>query len=369
MKRIALSLHSIMIIVSLFLLSAVAWKAVCINIVTYPAKDNLGSFRHAVQLITETVNNAGSWSEFIPQRQKIAQLDALAVYYETGHIGSSQVMKGKGKWLFYNDAATLTDFEGKEKYSDEEMNQFLSSAQNFAQYLQNKGIQYAVLISPNKENLYHEFMPSQYQYDEESRTDLLTKHLFQNGINIINAKDALAQYKNRYPLYYYFDTHWNQVGAYIGVGEAAKTWGLRIPPIEDRTVNYENPEETAHEYQDDLAGMAAMPFLSKKEVLLTVEGSYTVDWRTFFKHETEVMHYENKDASIHKAVFMIGDSFRAAMLPALCEQFRDVYVIHRNAYQPGMMEEIHPDYVIIGYVERFASEMKNLEKMIEYDEG
>ena len=73
----------------------------------------------------------------------------------------------------------------------------------------------------------------------------------------------------------------------------------------------------------------------------------------------QVSHYTNEKALLAKKIFLIGDSFRTAMIPALSEVFQEVYVIHRSDYTPEMLETVSPDYVVVEYVERYVGQMKD----------
>ena len=60
-------------------------------------------------------------------------------------------------------------------------------------------------------------MPDVYSHVDKTRTDLMAEFLSNQGINIVSPKNYLIDIHERLQLYYYYDTHWNQLGAYIGV--------------------------------------------------------------------------------------------------------------------------------------------------------
>lgn len=227
------------------------------------------------------------------------------MYLTVGEISSSQVIKGNGKWLFYkgtSETNSMADFEGTNRYSQDDMKAMAQVAKQTQEILANKGIKFAIIVAPNKENIYAEFMPDIYIYANVSSRDLLIEYMAQNGVNIIYPKaDLLANHLDQ--LYYSYDIHWKQLGAYIWTGR-----NLKLNRI-----------------------------------------------------NSEVSHYSNPDAEVVRKVLLVEDSFRFAIVPSLKEAYYDVYVMHRLYYTSAFLNKIEPDYLSTEYVERYSIELKEIE--------
>ena len=118
--------------------------------------------------------------------------------------------------------------------------------------------------------------------------------------------------------------------------------------------------------EDDLAKMIGLRSIFSDEKEYEVDGTVQMDWTTYEEEQTsnKISHFYNENAIKNSRVFLIGDSFRSSMVPALREQFVDVYVVHRSYYTTKMLDEIHPDYLIAEYVERYSSEIGEIASLL-----
>lgn len=102
--------------------------------------------------------------------------------------------------------------------------------------------------------------------------------------------------------------------------------------------------------------MLGLRWVFNDEKEYKVDGTVDIEWERFANEQADGMsHFKNDNAMICGVVFLIGDSFRTSMVPLLGETFSDVYVVHRNSYEPEMFNEVSPDYLILEYVERYSS--------------
>lgn len=271
---------------------------------------------------------------------------------------------GGNKWLFYKsetDGDPIKDYEGTNRYSTEEKQEILQQALKTQNELESRGISFIFLIAPNKENVYSEYMSDTYKHADISSTDILIGYLQDNGVRIVSPKAELLAEHMKQQLYYSYDTHWNQLGAYIGVKNALAEWSISIPDLAARNITASALKENYHYCaSDDLADMLGLRSLVfNDEIEYVVDGTYLIDWTEFEvqQENKEVSHYHNPDAKVNSSVFLVGDSFRVSMLPALGEVFSDIFVVHRHYYAPDMIDQIDPEYVIIEYVERYSSEI------------
>jgi hypothetical protein len=246
------------------------------------------------------------------------------------------------------------------------MDRIAKSASMVQKSLEDMNCKVAILFAPNKENVYYDYMPSTYNHAERSSTDLLVEYLIDKGVNAVSPKAALLSNARDHQLYYSYDTHWNQLGAYIGVKETLSEWDIEIPDLSERKIIAASLKEHYHYTgDDDLAKMAGLRSFFSDEIEYTIEDTALMDWEVFETEQdsSSISHFHNKSATNDKKLFLIGDSFRASMVPSLSEQFSDVYVVHRSYFTASMIYETKPDYVIFEYVERYSREVKNLDTL------
>ncbi len=300
----------------------------------------------------------------------LMKIDSMLTYYALGEIESVQVIGGANNWLFFKsstDGNSIADYEGTNPYSDKEMRAILQTALHTQNEIENKGIEFVVIVAPNKENIYSEYMPDSYTHSDISSTDRLIDYLDENGVNIISPKSELLSNHLDYQVYYSYDTHWNQLGAYIGVKDVLAAWSIDIPDLNERTVLTKNLKNNYHYgAEDDLAAVVGLLSVFDDEIEYEVEGTVLMDWDKYEEEQTAsiISHFVNEQAIVQATVFLVGDSFRSSMIPALRETFSDVYVVQRSFYESSMLDEIDPDYLISEYVERYSSDIGYIDNLI-----
>lgn len=134
------------------------------------------------------------WSGTMVNKSKLSEIDSLCTFYITKEIMSSQVIYGKNNWLFYKsttDGDSIADYEGSNRYTSAEMNYILGESLLAQRELEQRGIECAILVAPNKENVYSKYMPETYIHESISSTDILIKYLDKNDVSIISPKPCV----------------------------------------------------------------------------------------------------------------------------------------------------------------------------------
>ena len=304
------------------------------------------------------------WSVY--KKKELSKIDSLITYYGMREVASVQVFAGKDKWLFYKtttDGDPIADYEGTNLFTQEQLERRTKSSLSAQKKLAKKGIKLAIVIAPNKENIYWEYMPETYVRAETTRTDQLVEYMNEKGVNAVSPKKELLDEHLVMPLYYYYDTHWNQLGAYICAGKTLASWNLTMPALSERTITPKPLKGNYHYHgQDDLANILDMRNVFSDETEYEIEGTVPMDWETYGSEQSKgiLSHFYNENAVNHAGILILGDSFRSAMIPALREQFTDVYVSSRKEFDYQIMDQIDPDYVIVEYAERYSGSISNI---------
>ena len=318
--------------------------------------DSLDSLINSVDL---------TWSVY--ENSSLSKMDSVATYLATGEVSSVQVVGGSEGWLFYRTnkygTDSIGDYEGTNLYSQQELDNIAQDVISAQNELKKRGIKVEFFIPPNKENVYFEFMPDTYSHADISRSDKLIEYLKEKGVNIVSAKEELIKEHLTTPLYYKTDTHWNQLGAYIGVRKVLSELGIHIPELSDRIFTSKDLNGNYNcTYGAELSRMAGLQFAFKDDEVYEIEGCTRVDWQAYENEQSEkgVSHFHNDNAKVKTSMLLIGDSFRTMMIPPLGEQFEDLYVISREEMSIQKIDEISPEYMIIEYVERYSGRLKDI---------
>lgn len=297
------------------------------------------------------------FGKHIFEKPALSALDSIVTRATTGQIISFQVVQGKEGWLFYKhptDGDCIADFEGTDLYSEELLRQTADAALRLQEATQRRQAKFLLVLPPNKSNVYPEYMPEDlYTHAAVSRADLLVSHLREQGVHVLSLKDCLLARQVQTPCYFKYDTHWNQVGAYLGVREILAQWQIEMPDLQDRTISAV-PFSDGDTHPCDLARMIGMSAWMKDDAEYSVNGTAVLALQALEESEEPLFCFTNLDAVRDETLLLVGDSFRTAMLPSLSEMFRTVYVCHRSNFLLSYLDEVKPDYVVYQYVERYA---------------
>lgn len=351
--RLKKHFHLVLLVGFIVIYSAQCWKNTILNF-DYRSAENNTILEH-LSSVVETVQD--NWSKNLYYQGTINHVNKIATYYAVGKVNPKQVSAGTENWLFYktkSDGDPIADYEGTNSFTEEDIQKRAEILLKIQNHLSSQGVQFCLIIPPNKEHIYSEYMSREYTHSEISRTDLMIQDFKKQGIHAINPKKSLLEEHNAFQLYYPYDTHWSQLGGYIGTKLALQSFGIEIPALSEVKIRSDQKSNAC-----DLAAMAGITNLLNDEIEYTVDGMFERDPERFEKASefNAGSFFSNDDALYKKKVLLIGDSFRAAMTPTLVNYFSEVYSIHRNDCKPELLDYFSPDYVIIEYVERYSFQM------------
>lgn len=267
---------------------------------------------------------------------------------------TSNTIKGKGGFIFYTgeEGEALSQYKGTLKYSDDEINSIVDNLISTKEYLEERGCRFVLFITPNKERMYKEYMPDNIKVvDNICNTDQLLAALDGTGIDVIFAYDTLNEYRTNNPdklLYYKLDTHWNDLGAYIGTKALLARIGVEIPEYEFEKSNYSSY---------DLANYAGL-----RTVLEGTDESYVpvnlVNDCEVEKEEMDEQFIYHNTGKNDLRFMMVRDSFAIAMRQYLGNTFNECNMPHINYFENSMVDEFLPDVFVYEACERRLERLK-----------
>jgi hypothetical protein len=255
-------------------------------------------------------------------------------------------------------------FKGTNLLTEEEEAEYLSKIRKINQLCEDRGIKFAVLLAPDKEQVYSEYMPSYKVENEYKRLARFADHVKENSDVKISYPMAEIKYASRYwHTYYKYDTHWNGVGAFIGVQAIYQMIGMEtVSPVDleieigERTENgdlFELGEIDPESYPPD----SEYAVHYKDDVQMVFESPEGINANVF----RSAAECENDDK-----IVLVGDSFRIAMTDYLKKDFAECVIAHRDNTEEIADDMRETDYLVLETAERFDYLMfQSLDEVIE----
>ena len=270
--------------------------------------------------------------------------------------------------MFYadkDDGNPISCYKGTNLLTDDQLETIRNNLITARDDLKSQGIDFVLFIAPNKERVYSDEMPDYYGAPAENYAVLqIVNYLRDNtDLNILYPIDeintAARDLGNNGILYHKTDTHWNELGAYIGSKALLDSMDITIPDYDDKSVTIEETEDVA----GDLAGIRGLHSW--------IEPDKTYKPTGFNEHSVcedeydfnSVIRYHASNADQRK-LFIHRDSFCTAMAETIGSQFNESVMVHTNSYNRDMIAEEKPDIYVLEIAERYADgTLLNIERV------
>ncbi len=219
-----------------------------------------------------------------------------------GVSSSDSVVWGEDGWLFF--AETVGDYEGSSKFSYEQSKKVIRTVEIISDTIRNRGGEFLLAIAPNKNTLYGEYMPDNYnKTDVETNYDLLLT----GNYDTVDLKSVFLATEEE--LYYKTDSHWNGEGARLAASEIMN----RIEEMTGQAVHYnwhsEQSERTTKE--GDLAVMLYPQNTPLEEDVVYADAGVEFSGRI---RSPEEMNISTTSEGAPLSVFMMRDSFTNSLI-------------------------------------------------------
>jgi alginate O-acetyltransferase complex protein AlgJ len=256
------------------------------------------------------------------------------------------VVLGKDPWLFYcsevlADGNSINDHMGLIPLPDTELEKLRLQLEDNNRKFQEHGITYIVVIAPNKNTIYPEFLPELIgRWHSRTRLDQFYNYMEDHSaLRVIDLRKALLRAKEALPVYLETDSHWNTYGAYVGYIEIMKRIREYYPEAEPAKIAGEVGIEEHRKLGGDLAYMLLLPDLKGE------------------RNHTRI----NLDPQQHmfrlpKIVFR-HDSFGDNLYAFLSRNFEKI--LGKPPFTPFRFEEIfpeNPEIVLHVFAERYLTQ-------------
>ena len=281
-------------------------------------------------------------------RPALVSLNAALSYYVLGDSTNEKVIAGRDGWLYFNEE--LADYERSTALSAVELDRLCRTLALEQEYVRSRGAAFLFVIAPNKSSVYPEYMPARFaRLDGPGAAAQLNDALAKEGVAHADLFGLLNGSKGIGQLYHKKDTHWNNLGAWLGYREIVNLLADQNPKVP--AVNEEpGPYKVTRDFAGDLETMLMPAFENKDEQMdFGWEQNYTT---VKPMRSPEDMDIQTRSKSNGLSVLMYRDSFTNALLPILSNQFGQVHYTRAVPYDYSLMDSDKPDAVVLQIVER-----------------
>lgn len=317
------------------------------SITLWRGKDKILQFNSESSTILETIDDV--YTNSIVGKYSLAYIDSKLSYYGRSgrNMNATRTLMGKDDWLFLKD--NLDAYLGNVTYSEQEISNMVEQYTELKDFFEGYGCEFVLFVAPNKMSVYDNQMPDYYEktastYDTDRLVSILKDS---TGMNVLFPLEEMLSVRDEFQLYYKYDTHWNSLGAYVGVQTILEALNEETTALSQGMI--EIVEFVEHDSaKDDLADMIGMSEYFVEECDFAIKGSYEMDYIESYVAGI----YQNEAAPNSEKVLFIGDSFRCDMVSYLVDNYCEVYQIHSDNFDKTLLETYTPDIVIYEVVER-----------------
>lgn len=281
--------------------------------------------------------------QFTKKRNVIANMD------------TTEVLLGKEDWLFYKTGKNIEDYQGIEPISESDIKYIAEVLEKAKQYFNNRGIEFFVLIGPNKEEIYSEYLPDNIQViNNDNRVDKILDYVqSETNVDIIYPIQALLDNK-QYQLYKKYDTHWNKLGAFVATQECLQYLGEPIEVLDEITI------KDGNKISGDLAVMSGTEQYLDDDIDYEISGYHDeIIVSKISEIPQDYLNYQRYESSVEneKSILILGDSLVNDMMPFFAKNYKYSACVHINNYTEDILNQTRPDIIIYEQVERSAIAM------------
>lgn len=258
----------------------------------------------------------------------------------------NRVVQGNEGWFFLgnNNNNVLNNSFGNDSFTKKELSNTINYLKGLKDYFDSKKIAFYVVIPPDKNKVYQEFLP--YKLNQNpTKLDVLKPLLKKNaGIDIIDLSIPLLDNKNKHLLYLKTDTHWNYYGAYCGYNY---TIDIINKDFLIKKVSLNEFELTNKIFnKGDLTKMINVivnePLIAIKKKIPTIAKAISSSKKT--------LHFKNKSQNLKTILYR--DSFTNAWIPFFNESFGEIIYHKQHTIDKKEIENFKPDIIIFEVIER-----------------
>lgn len=272
------------------------------------------------------------------------------------YLNNPRVIVGQSDWLYLNEN-NIAYYKGTNKIASEsEIKKHIEPYVRLKKMCDIVGKRLVILICPEKEEIYPEYMPTMEITDEVEVPIDIREYIKKNtDITYIYPKEELIKHKKNYLVYKKYDSHWNAIGGFIAANELKKALGFETKPLRSYKLKKVPTLDADLAFYGNTSA-ESLP-ITFKYVFEDYKQNHIIE-RVFVKNPLTLDSYTTHcEQGFNRKVFLIGDSFREALQEFITKDFKEFYCnTYTNATDGFIKEEVkRADDIVIALVERNES--------------
>ncbi len=209
-----------------------------------------------------------SLSENFRWRTELVQLYTTLRWKAGDRLFNKSIIARDG-WILYTGDSGIPDYQHTDRMSGKDLRQLQRRLDRLDTYLRQEGRTLLVVIPPNKNTIYGQYMPQEIPVlNGSSRLDQFEAFMRANGkVRILDLRAALVDASRSETVYYKTDTHWTDAGAYIAYVEIMRALSADYPGLQPHPLSDFDPSFS--ERTMDLPRAIGMPQITEGSWELT----------------------------------------------------------------------------------------------------
>jgi hypothetical protein len=275
-----------------------------------------------------------------------------------------KVVTGQHGWLFTGELRMVEHFLGMAKFSTAQMQAWQKLLEKRRDWLAARGIPFLFVIPPGKDTIYPEELPDWLQaaapVPRTTKLDQFLQFMREHStVEILDLRPVLLAAKTNGPLFLQNDTHWNALGGFVAGQEVIRKLQQHfpeLPPLRSEDFQWTRTNATG----GDLARQAGRELAEPNFYLFQPAGNLiapTIEISSnivsaWGPHNVGVI--SESPAPLTVSAVFFHDSFAAPWQLFFGYSFkRIVFLNERREFNPRLIEENHPQVVVMEMLERF----------------
>jgi len=259
---------------------------------------------------------------------------------------SPDIVIGKAGWFYYTGEKSMENYRGVLPFASGELEAWVRYFNGYNAWLARRGILFLVVIVPDKQTVYPEFLPGSIRkVTARTRLDDFTAAMkTESNVFVFDLRSALQAAKRRHAeVYYCTDTHWSAAGVYAAYREILPRIERKYPAV--RPFPYIEPLRNGDYRAGDLARMLGLGRVWKERPQ---------------QPASSLVYTEMPEGDLHvrgpgpagSRLATFGDSFLLPLADYLALHFEETVASRFAGLKPALIEQFHPDIVLFEMVER-----------------
>lgn len=294
-----------------------------------------------------------SSESFVGKEQLLSSIGNIK-FHVLGDRYFKGVINGYDNWIIYTGENSLNDFQNTHQFTADKIKSVRKRLKNLCATLTKNEIKLIVLIPPNKNTIYPEYMPAEIpQINKKSRLDQVMSVWKDTGdCQVIDLRNTLLKAKTKNKVYNSTDSHWTDYGAFLAYQQLLQILKYDFPSVIIRPISdYELRSEIFH---GDLT--STFGYFDVQESAVKIEPAFKTNYviRTFDTSpgiRDTVFTYVD-DPALPVAI-IYRDSFFSTLIKFVAENFREAYYFWSYKIDFEAVKAKKPDYLILEVTERY----------------